>query len=98
MIPIKLPSLPKWAWALIAAGVLALGFAAWLALHDRKVIATHETGITATVDRKDAAGDAAGNAKAEGVRERVAGENARASGAAVGSDDPLKDGLDELGK
>lgn len=96
MIPI--PSLPRWAWALIAAATLALGFIGWLAIHDRKVIAMHETGITATVDRKDAAGDAAGAQKAGDVRERVAEQNARASEAAVGSDDPLRDGLKGLGK
>jgi hypothetical protein len=96
MIPF--PTLPRWAWALIAAAALALAFAAWLALHDRKVIRDHEAAVTADVTTRDAAGDAAGAERAEGVRERVEAGNVRASEAAEASDDPLKAGLDELHK
>lgn len=94
MIP--LPTLPRWAWALIAATALALAFAGWLALHDRKVIRDHETAVTADVTTRDAAGDAAGAERAEGVRERVEAGNARASEAARQSQDPLRDGLEAL--
>ena len=93
-------ALPPLARKVIAFGAaLALCgavWAIWLHFHDASVIREHEREITAEVERKTAAGNAAATEAAGNVVERIEAGNARASEAAKGSDDPLKAGLDSL--
>lgn len=92
-IPDRFQKAAAYAGLVILTIALVMG---WMYFHDRKVIREHEAKVTAKIEKKDAAGDAAAAKAEKDARDDVEAGNARASEAANGSDDPLKAGLDAL--
>lgn len=80
------------AWAALAA----VAFLTWLHFHDRAVIREHEARIDAQVAEITRLADKAAKAEAERVKGEIEAGNDRAREAASGSDDPWRDGLEEL--
>lgn len=66
--------------------------------YDRGVIREHEREVAEQVREKTDAGDKAGRDAAGRTKSDVEAGNERAREAAAKSDDPLRDGLRELGK
>ena len=66
--------------------------------YDRSVIREHEREVAEHVREKTDAGDKAGRDAADATKSDVEAGNERARDAAAGSDDPLKSGLDEIGR
>lgn len=92
----SLVALPRWAHAVIGVALLAAAFLVWDYFDDRAAIREHERAIAEQVQRKDAAADEAARKAAADAKADVDAENARAREAARGSDDPWRDGLEQL--
>lgn len=98
--------LPEWirrplaiATAIIAVAALCgTLWSCWLDKHDDEVIENHEAKITEQVIEASASASIAAVEAAAVARSEVEAGNDKARAAAAKSDDPLRDGLRELGK
>ena len=91
-------NLPKWAYWIAGAVALIAAFIVWDYLDDKAAIEADRNASNAKAAEKARKADNAAHGAADERREAVEEGNRRAEDAARGSDDPLADGLRELGR
>ena len=94
--------LPEWLRKPLAylGSAIALLALLWLlkGCYDRRVIAKHEEVVKAEVETKASEGASAAASASASTKASVEAVNAKARDAAAKSDDPLKAGIDAIGK